>query len=260
MDILYYDCFTGISGDMNLAALIDLGVDPDFLKRELKKLPIHDEFDLKISRGMKNGISGIKVDVILALDNQGHHAHHGPHASDGSKAHGHHTHHRHYPTIKKMIEGSALSDFAKKRSIETFEMIAAAEAKIHGTTVDKVHFHEVGATDSIVDIVGNALCIEYLNPGAVYSSPIQLGGGFVTCAHGCFPVPAPATLEILKNIPVKTGLVNQETTTPTGAAVVMTNADQFTDTMDFSIKKIGYGLGTKEFDVPNVLRVLLAEI
>ena len=248
MKVLYYDCFMGISGDMNLAAMIDIGVDKDHLVTELKKLQINDEFEIQVSGQQKNGITGTKVDVVLKHE----HAHH--------HEHGHHTPHRHYEDIKKMIETSELSDFVKKRSIETFDKIAVAEAKIHGTTVNKVHFHEVGATDSIVDIVGNAICIEFLNPDLVISSPVQLGGGFVKCDHGTFPVPAPATAEILKEIPVKTGLVDGETTTPTGAAIIVSNASRIMDQADFIITKIGYGLGTKEFEVPNVLRIMLGEI
>ena len=155
-----------------------------------------------------------------------------------------------------MIEESSLSDFVKKRSIEAFDKIAVAEAKIHGTTVEKVHFHEVGATDSIVDIVGNAICIDYLKPDAVISSPIQLGGGMVKCEHGTFPVPAPATAEILKSVPVKAGLVQFETTTPTGAAVVVANASSFAESVEMNISSVGYGLGTKDLEVPNVLRVM----
>ncbi len=247
MRVLYYDCFTGISGDMNLAALIDLGVDSEHLKKELAKLSIQEEYEIQVKKDIKNGITGTKVDVILK--NQHHHHH----------DHNHHHSHRHYIDIKKIINNSDLSDFVKQRSIDTFERIAIAEAKIHGTTIDKVHFHEVGATDSIVDIVGNAVCIEYLNPELVISSPVQLGGGFVKCDHGTFPVPAPATFEITKNMPVKTGLLNEETTTPTGAAVIASNVNQFEEQLNFKPIKIGYGLGTKKFDIPNVLRVVLGE-
>ena len=250
MKVLYYDCFVGISGDMNLAALIDLGADPEILKTELKKLKIDDEFKLEVKKEVKNGITGTKVNVVLKEEDNHHHHHH----EDG------HSHHRHYGYIKSMILESQLSEFVKKRSIETFELIATAEAKIHGTTIDKVHFHEVGATDSIVDIVGNAICIEQLKPDVVISSPVQLGGGFVKCAHGVFPVPAPATAEILKDIPVKTGLADFETTTPTGAAVIVSNANEFKEKLDFKIQKIGYGIGTKEFEVPNVLRVVLGQM
>jgi pyridinium-3,5-bisthiocarboxylic acid mononucleotide nickel chelatase len=249
MKILYYDCFMGISGDMNLAALIDLGVDKQHLTSELKKLKINDEYELQIESGIKNGITGTKVDVIL----HHHHKHH-HHDEPG----GHH-HHRHFTDIRKMIWESSLSPFVKQRSIETFEKIAVAEAKIHGTTIEKVHFHEVGATDSIVDIVGNAICIEYLKPDMIISSPLQVGGGMVKCDHGIFPVPAPATAEILKNIPIKSGLVQSETTTPTGAAIIATNAAEITESMEFTIEKTGYGLGTKNFDTPNVLRVFWGE-
>jgi len=135
--------------------------------------------------------------------------------------------------------------------------VAVAEAKVHDKPISEVHFHEVGAIDSIVDIVGAAICLDLLQVDRIMASPIQVGGGFVKCAHGLIPVPAPATVEILRNIPVRAGLVQFETTTPTGAAVLAAVVDEFTDTYHFVIEKTGYGLGTKDFEVPNVLRVIL---
>jgi uncharacterized protein (TIGR00299 family) protein len=140
-----------------------------------------------------------------------------------------------------------------------FTIVAQAEAKIHGKPVDEVHFHEVGAVDSIVDIVGAAICIDYLAPDRIISSPVEMGGGFVTCAHGIFPVPAPATLEIMKGKPVKTGAVPFETATPTGVAILAALADEFTETPRFTIVKTGYGIGYRDTEIPNVLRVCLAE-
>ncbi|HBE76821.1 MAG TPA: nickel pincer cofactor biosynthesis protein LarC, partial [Firmicutes bacterium] len=145
----------------------------------------------------------------------------------------------------------------KKLSLDMFERIARAEAKIHGKSLEEVHFHEVGAIDSIVDMVGAAIAIDYLKVERIMASPVQVGGGFVKCAHGLFPVPAPATMEILKDIPIKSGLVPFETTTPTGAAILAANVEKFSDKMEFSVERIGYGIGNRDLEVPNVLRVYL---
>ncbi len=241
MKILYYDCFAGISGDMNLGALIDLGVDKDYLCSELKKLDVAG-YSIDISKGLKNGISGTNVTITLEKDKQD--AEH---------------HHRRFSAIEKIISKSNVNDYVKDISIKIFKKIAEAEAKIHNKPLNEIHFHEVGAIDSIVDIVGAAICIDYLKPDKIVASTVELGGGFVECAHGTFPVPAPATAEILKTIPVKSGIVPYETTTPTGAAILATSVDEFSDSTDFIIEKIGYGLGNREYKIPNVLRVYLGE-
>lgn len=238
LKILYYDCFCGISGDMNLGAMVDLGVDGEYIKNELSKLTIRDDFELIFRKEEKMGISGTKADVVL-------------------KKHEHP--HRHLKDIYEIIDNSDLKDNVKKISKTIFENIAIAEGKVHGKPMEKIHFHEVGAIDSIVDVVGAAICHDSLDIDAVYSSSIQVGGGFVNCAHGKIPVPAPATMELLTGIPIKTGLVDGESTTPTGAAILKSLADGFTNSLSMDIKKTGYGLGTKDFDVPNVLRVYLAE-
>lgn len=276
MKILYYDCFSGISGDMNLAALVDLGVDFDYLKKELSKLPMNHEFELTKKRSIKNGISGLKIDVKLKSDKS--HSMHHDHIHDDNHTHDHnhddnhthnhnhdhgdnhtHKHHdRNYKTITQMIESSELNDSVKKLSKNIFYEIAKAESKIHGEPIDEVHFHEVGAVDSIVDVVGAAICLDYLNVDKVLSSSVQVGGGFVKSAHGLIPVPAPATSEILKGVPVKFGAVSSETTTPTGAAILKATVCSYGDDKSFTIDKLGYGLGTKEFSIPNVLRVYLA--
>jgi uncharacterized protein (TIGR00299 family) protein len=239
--ILYYDCFSGISGDMNLAAMLDLGVDSDFLRSELDKLGLGDEFELKISADMRKGISGVRVDVVLK-----HHPH------------GHH-HHRNLKDIENIINGSTLDGRVKTTALDIFMKVAEAESKIHVKGLYEVHFHEVGATDSIIDIVGAAICFHALGVDEVYSSPLELGGGMVKCAHGLMPVPAPATSEILKDVPVTIGKVNKETTTPTGAAIIKTLTDKFCTAAGFSIKKTGYGIGHNDNEVPNVLRVFLAD-
>ena len=237
--ILYYDCFAGISGDMNLGALIHLGVDPEYLQTELKKLNI-EGFSLEIKEDKRRGINGIKADVII-------------HNQENEK-------HRHLHHIESLINESDLSEKVKTTALNIFNQVAVAEAKVHNIPIQKVHFHEVGALDSIADIVGAAICLDYLNVDKVIAAPVQLGGGTVKCAHGIMPVPAPATAEILKDIPVKTGLVQYEATTPTGAAILAATVDEFTSSMNFDIKKTGYGLGTIDTEVPNILRVFLAEV
>ena len=237
MRILYYDCFAGISGDMNLGAMVDLGVDPDYLKTELQKLNIVG-FHLEIQRDIRRGISGTKATVVIENP-------------ENEK-------HRHLRHVEELINQSTLSDAVKSRSLKIFELIAEAEAKVHNISKQAVHFHEVGALDSIADIVGAAICLDYLKVDKVMSSAIQLGGGMVKCAHGIMPVPAPATALIVQNVPVRTGLVQHEATTPTGAAILVATVDEFTDRIDFQINKTAYGIGQRDVsEVPNVLRVYL---
>ena len=236
--ILYYDCFAGISGDMNLGALVDLGVDAAYLEEELGKLNI-EGFHLKVEPDMRKGISGTKVTVVV--ENQ-----------ENEK-------HRHLSHIEDLINSSKLSDRIKKKSLEIFDRVAVAEAKVHNISKEKVHFHEVGALDSIADIVGAAICQEYLEVDEIHSSPVQLGGGMVKCAHGLMPVPAPATAEIVEAMPVKLGLVEYEATTPTGAAILAATVDFFSERMDMTIAKTGYGIGQRDGEIPNVLRVYLGE-
>ncbi|MBP2630250.1 MAG: hypothetical protein H6Q70_878 [Firmicutes bacterium] len=267
MKVLYYDCFCGISGDMNLGALLDLGVDEKCLRRELSKLNLDDEYDLQIKKDNKNGISGTRVDVVLKSAMHVHkhnhvHDHHDDHHHEeptGMETEFEHTHHAHrnLKDIENIIVNSTLSDRVKKLSLNIFMKVAEAEAKVHGKPLYEVHFHEVGAVDSIVDIVGAAVCLAYLNVDKIMASSVQVGGGFVKCAHGIIPIPAPATVEILKNIPMKTGIVQFETTTPTGAAILAANVGAFTDHMDFSVEKIGYGIGHRNLEIPNVLRVYI---
>ena len=262
MKVLYYDCFCGISGDMNLGALLDLGVDEVYLRSQLAKLQLEHAYELQVEKGNKKGISGTRVEVVLKNtdhDDDHHHQHHHHHQkAEQEKAHSHmHHEHRNLKDIEKLIIHSALSDKVKKMSLDIFMKVAEAEAKVHGKSLYEVHFHEVGAIDSIVDIVGAAVCLDYLQVDKIMASPVQTGGGFVKCAHGIIPVPAPATVEILKNIPMKTGIVPFETTTPTGAAILAANVDAFSERMDFSIESIGYGIGHRDMDIPNVLRVYL---
>ena len=241
--ILYYDASAGISGDMNLGALVELGVDFSYLCAELEKLNLAGEFNLVRKNVLKNGIAATKIDVV-PLKSQ-------PHA-------------RSYAGIRQILDSSNLSRSCKQRASAIFRTIAQAEAKVHGTDVERVHFHEVGAIDSIADIAGAAICIEYLfeklGVSRVVSSKIELGGGVAICDHGALSVPAPAVCEILKGVPVSLGRVNFEMTTPTGAAILKTCADEFTDSVSFRIEKIGYGAGGKDAaEFANVLRVMLCE-
>lgn len=243
MKVLYYDCFSGISGDMNLGAMIDLGIEKEYLINELKKLGLN-EYEIKVSKDNRKGISGTRVDVILTSDQELHHQHF----------------HRNLKDILTIINSSLLNENVKKLSADIFMKVALAEAKVHDVPLNEVHFHEVGAVDSIVDIVGAAICIDYLKVDKIMSSKVEVGGGFVKCAHGILPVPAPATAEILKEIPIKSGIIFFEATTPTGAAILASIVNEYTDSKSFNIKKIGCGIGHKdEGDIPNILRVFLGE-
>ncbi len=269
MNILYYDCFAGVSGDMNLAAMIDLGVDPDRLRAELSKLGLDHEFELRVSRDARHGIHGTRVDVVLDGDHDGRvatsHAH-GDHAHNGaghdyaSHAGHHHGPRRNLADITAIIRGSGLDAAIQDVSLAMFRRLAEAEARVHGTTVEQVHFHEVGATDALVDIVGAAICRHLLDVDAVWASPVELGGGFVRCAHGLIPVPAPATVEILRGVPTTRGAVRQETTTPTGATILATLVDAFTAAPALIVDKTAHGIGHRDGDIPNVLRVHLARV
>lgn len=243
MKVLYYDCFCGISGDMNLGALADLGVDAGELNRQLSGLKLGGEFELRFQKGQKNGISGTRAEVILKDENL--------------KSGGHH--HRNFNDIRAILARSELDGEVKKRSLSLFRRVAAAEGKVHGKPPEEVHFHEVGAVDSIVDLVGAAVALNLLHADRILSSPVQLGGGSVVCAHGRLPVPAPATAELLRGVPVRTGLVPFETTTPTGAAILTEYVDEFTDRAEFTIRKTGCGFGSRDLEIPNILRVFLAE-
>jgi len=246
MKILYYECFAGISGDMNLGAMVDIGIKPEYLVTELKKLGIKG-YELKIFKDQRKGISGTKVDVeIEAGNNKSSH--------DNSK----HVH-RNLKNIKTIINDSKLNDNIKNISLKIFKKVAEAESVIHNKDINEIIFHEVGAIDSIVDIVGAAICIDYLKPDKIYSSTVELGGGFVNCEHGTLPVPAPASVEILKGAPVRKGTVQYEAATPTGSAILASCVDEFTDKIDFIIEKTGYGIGSKDGDIPNVLRLYLGK-
>lgn len=281
--ILYFDCFSGISGDMTIGALLDLGIDQDLFLAELNKIHL-DEFEIEIKRGLKKGISGTDFTVHLTHqehsheehtheheDDHNHHEHTHEHHHDHSHEHEHthehhhtekphdHAHTRNLSDIYKIIDSSDLSEYVKIASKKIFLIVAEAEAKIHAKTIDEVHFHEVGAVDSIVDIIGAAICVEMLQIDEIQCSEINLGSGFVHCEHGVFPVPAPATLEILKGVPVYSKNAKKELTTPTGAAILKALCSEFGSLPEFVIQKIGYGLGKRDMETPNVLRVIVGK-
>lgn len=238
---ILYQPSAGISGDMNLAALIDLGADPAHIHLELSKLPIAAQFELRVSAASKMGIHGTRVDVI---------------AADQSD-------HRHHSGIVAMIREAGLDPEARELALNVFQRIAKAEAKIHNIDVDRVHFHEVGAIDSIVDIVGGAIAMIELKRkfgiGEVLTLPIELGSGFVDCAHGRLAVPAPATQELVTGLSCLYGGVTGESTTPTGAALLAAQVSRPQMPDAVVVRKTGYGIGHKDFAIANVLRVAIVE-
>jgi uncharacterized protein (TIGR00299 family) protein len=256
MKTLYLDLISGIAGDMFIAALIDLGVDAKKLERELKKLKL-DGYHLHVSRQQKSAIAGVKFDVHVAQEHDHGHQHH----EHDYHHHNHgHEEQRNFSEIKQLISRSRLSPWVKQKSIAVFARIAEAEGKIHGLPPDKVHFHEVGAVDSIVDIVGAAVALEMLGKPRVFASPVTEGTGWIHCAHGRFPVPAPATLAILgaRGIGLTQCDEPHELVTPTGAALLAEFVESFGPMENLVAGKIGFGLGTRENKTrPNVLRVVL---
>jgi uncharacterized protein (TIGR00299 family) protein len=300
MRIAYFECFSGMSGDMFLGALIDAGVPPRVLEETVAALELSAR--LEISRVVRSGISATKVDVwvdcekdlpreeylakqnvaraLLPAKANHEHDHQGRDHHDHDHDHDHHDH-KHSPEhqtqagvpaphehshsrglteIREIIGKAGISDRAKKTAIAIFENLGEAEAKIHATSIEKVHFHEVGAVDAMVDIVCAAVGAESLGVDEIICSPLNVGGGTVKCAHGTFPVPAPATVELLKDAPVYSSGVQAELVTPTGAAIVKTLARRFSTFPEMKIEKSGYGAGTREFPGhPNVVRLTIGE-
>ncbi len=277
MKTLYLDIFSGISGDMFLGAMVDLGVDVTTLKQEIAKLGV-EGYHITTARRQKSNIEGIKFDVHLvdngadSCDNADHdHDHSHSHGHDHGHSHGHeHSHgsgpdhdhgrNRNYTQIKKLILESRLSDWVKQKSIAVFHRVAVAEGKVHGMKPEEVHFHEVGAVDSIVDIVGACIALEMLGKPRVFAANVVEGTGWVNCAHGRFPVPTTATLEILgaRGIAVTQCEEPHELVTPTGAALLAEFVEQFGLMQNLVATRIGYGLGTRDNQTrPNVLRAVL---
>jgi uncharacterized protein (DUF111 family) len=333
MKTLYFDCFSGISGDMVIGALIDAGADPNRLVEELKKLQIDDEYKLQWKKVVKNGITSTKFDVVLVNSAHSHdhihehtHSHENGHSHEHTHSHGHdhthehthsqehghshehthshdhdhshehthshehdhthehthshehghsheHTHihdhvhshqhshhHRSYQDIVGLIREAEFSDQVRDTALKIFKKIGEAEGLIHGIPLERVHFHEVGAVDSIIDIIGAAILIHQLEIDVVKASPIPVGTGRIHIDHGIYPVPAPATLEILKGVPIEQSDIRFELTTPTGAAIVAVLAEEFSPIPSMKVTSIGYGAGTKTFkNHPNVLRVIIGE-
>jgi hypothetical protein len=266
MKTLYLDLFSGISGDMFIGALIDLGADLRKLERELKKLKL-DGWHLHVARQQKSGIAGVKFDVHRdksqgpGVKRQGHeHAHETHHASRVTRHEHHHDNHRDFAEIKQLISRSRLSNWVKKKSMAVFQRIAEAEGKIHGLPPTEVRFHEVGAVDSIVDIVGACVALEMLGKPRVLASPVVEGTGWINCEHGRFPVPAPATLAILgaRGVGVTQCDEPHELVTPTGAALLAEFVEVFGPMQNLVAEMTGFGLGTREHKTrPNVLRAVM---
>jgi pyridinium-3,5-bisthiocarboxylic acid mononucleotide nickel chelatase len=235
--ILVIEPFSGISGDMMIGALLDLGFSFDELKGKLEQLSLKG-YSLSCQKCLRSGITATKFDVET----------------------GHSHHHRGFTDIRQMIDSSSLSAWVKAKSIEAFRKLAEAEGKIHGLPPEKVHFHEVGAVDSIIDIVGTMIALESFMPVQIFSSPVNVGQGTLKCQHGVYPVPGPAAQELLRNIPVFTNEVTGELTTPTGATLLATLVDSFGPRPAMRMSGAGYGAGTRE--IPgnaNVLRLSLGE-
>jgi uncharacterized protein (TIGR00299 family) protein len=247
MKTLYFDCFSGISGDMTIGALLDIGLDFDYLKTELRKLPV-EGYELQASRVIRSNISAMKFDVLV-----GDH-----HPGDG---HGHHHHHHHKASdIISMIRQSRLSENAKRVAEAIFTKLAISEGKVHHIPPEDVEFHEVGAVDSIVDTVGAAIGFDAIGVGRSVCSPINVGSGFIHCQHGIFPVPAPATADLLRKATIYSKHATVELVTPTGAAILAAVVDEFRLLDGAAVERIGYGAGTKQFpDFPNCLRVMVYE-
>jgi uncharacterized protein (TIGR00299 family) protein len=240
MTILYFDCQAGISGDMTVGALLDLGVPLEHLQAELNRLSLPDDsFILSVDRTERQHVAALKFSVDV---------------------HDHHTH-RHYAGIDAMIAGSGLSETVKDCARLIFRRLAEAEALVHGVAIEDVHFHEVGAVDSIVDVVGTAVCLEYLGVEKIYASAVPLGSGFVQTEHGRLPVPAPATAELLRGLATHGTCGEGERVTPTGAAILAALAASSGARPDMTLLRVGSGAGSRDFsDGPNILRAFLGTV
>lgn len=281
---LYLECYSGISGDMTVAALLDLGADKAVLDRVLKSLPVSG-FQIKISRVIKSGIDACDFDVILDKKHENHdhdmeylHGHHHDHVTadsgihtlentadhthlhDTESAHGHHHHeHRGLQEITHIIEHSAMTDNAKKIALRIFEILAEAESRAHNLPVDQVHFHEVGAVDSIVDIVSVAVCLDNLEVTDVIVPVLYEGRGTIRCQHGILPIPVPAVANIISenHLCLKMTDIEGELVTPTGAAIVAAVKTKDELPEQFGIEKIGIGAGKRQYKCPGILRAMI---
>jgi hypothetical protein len=236
MRIAYFDCFSGISGNMILGALVDAGLDVERLTAELAHLPISG-YALRTEEVRRRGLRGTYVEVEVSEKGVERHLH----------------------QIEEIIDGSDLPKAVKSRSQAIFRRLAEAEARVHGMPIDHVHFHEVGAMDAIVDVVGAAVGLWLLGIKRVYASPVHVGCGTVTCAHGTLPVPAPATQELLRGVPIYGRDVEAELVTPTGAAILTTLVEEFGGAPPMQVRQVGYGAGSRDLPLPNLLRVSIGE-
>lgn len=238
MRIAYFDCFAGISGDMILGALLDAGLELDSLRQELAKISLSG-WKIHARREERGGISGTRVEVGVA-DGQGERA---------------------LPEVLEILTRSALDDEVVKQAKAVFSRLAEAEAKVHGIQPSQVHFHEVGATDALIDVVGAVVGLKLLGVREVFASSVRLGRGFLQCRHGTLPVPAPATVELLRDIPLQMSDIEAELVTPTGAAVISTLARAFQNSPSLRIERIGYGVGQRELkQMPNLLRIFIGQV
>ena len=266
MKTLYFDCSSGISGNMTLGALLEIVGDENYLLDELKKLNI-DGYKIEISKKIKNGITGTYVDVILddehhhhEHDNHHEHEHHHEHNHEHEHIHNHE--HRNLNDVYSVIDNSSIDAKSKELAKRIFMRVAKAEAKVHHKSLEEVHFHEVGAIDSIIDIVGTAILINKINPDKIISSIVNDGYGFIECAHGTMTVPVPATSEIFANSNVRFRQIDIDTelVTPTGAAIIAELSEEFTTLPAMVTEKIGWGAGFKDLKIPNVLKVYYGEM
>ena len=244
MKTLYFDCFSGISGDMIIGALLDLGLDLKYLEQELKKLNIKG-YRIEAKKVIKNGIAAAKFDVVELHSHHGNQDHH---------------HERNIAEIDSIIGKSRLSEEIKNTIKKIFHRIAAAESKIHRVPINKIHFHEIGAIDTIIDVAGAVIGLNKLGIEKAYCSKLNVGTGFVEFSHGKWPVPAPATAEILKNVPIYHNNTKAELVTPTGAAIITALAESFGEMPAMKLEKIGYGAGTRDLQQPNVVRAFYGEL
>ncbi len=252
----YLECPTGIAGDMCLGALVDAGLSWQYLVDTLDKLGIASEYQLRQERVIRNGQAATKVHVDL----QYHHHHHHHHAGDR----GHHHHHypaRHLPEIENLIENATLPPRVKQWSLAVFNQLAIAESQVHGIPPEKVHFHEVGATDAIVDIVGTCIGLDWLDIEELYCSAMPTGGGTIKAAHGILAVPVPAVVKLweTRGVPIYSNGIKKELVTPTGAAIAVTLAKDFGEPPGMKLSKIGLGAGSKDFEIPNILRLWVGD-
>lgn len=259
MKTLYFDCSSGISGNMTLGSLLEIVGDENYLLNELKKLHV-DGYKIEISKKVKNGITGTYVDVILEHEHHHEEEHH--HTHEHNHEHEHHHEHRNVHDVNKIIDESNIDEKSKELAKRIFMRVAKAESKVHNKPLEEVHFHEVGAIDSIVDIIGTAILINKINPDKIISSIVNDGHGFIECAHGMMAVPVPATSEIFASSNVKFRQIDVDTelVTPTGAAIIAELAEEFTTLPAMVTEKIGWGAGSKDLRIPNVLKVYYGEM